>query len=160
MMSRQDDRERSELQRYVDTMSAMDRKTRSGYHVTLGALIALLEAQKNSNALVEINYHGDANWLVRYPWHHAAHSYRGYYADLAFRPTGDPISVRKFLHLLTKKCLNKTFHGYKGGEFVMGPDTPLWVSSDSSECSQRAIIMTGVDPTTGTVVLHTKAIPF
>ena len=58
-----------------------------------------------------------------------AHSYRGYYIDLAFAPLYDtePRTVKEAL----KEALlahGKTFEGYKGGEFTMEGDTPVWYS--------------------------------
>ena len=58
-----------------------------------------------------------------------ADSYRGYYSDLAFAPLYDtePRTVKEAL----KEALlahGKTFEGYKGGEFTMEGDTPVWYS--------------------------------
>ena len=58
-----------------------------------------------------------------------ADSYRGYYSDLAFAPLYDtePRTVKEAL----KEALlahGKTFGGYKGGEFTMEGDTPVWYS--------------------------------
>ena len=58
-----------------------------------------------------------------------ADSYRGYYSDLAFAPLYDtePRTVKEAL----KEALlahGKTFTGYKGGEFTMEGDTPVWYS--------------------------------
>ena len=58
-----------------------------------------------------------------------ADSYRGYYSDLAFAPLYDtePRTVKEIL----KEALlahGKTFEGYKGGEFTMEGDTPVWYS--------------------------------
>ena len=56
-----------------------------------------------------------------------AESYRGYYMDLAFVPLGKPRTVKEAL----KEALlahGKTFEGYKGGEFTMEGDTPVWYS--------------------------------
>tara|TARA_B110000971_G_scaffold18167_1_gene16692 strand:- start:70 stop:459 length:390 start_codon:yes stop_codon:yes gene_type:complete len=58
-----------------------------------------------------------------------AESYRGYYMDLAFVPLYDtePRTVKEAL----KEALlahGKTFTGYKGGEFTMEGDTPVWYS--------------------------------
>lgn len=54
------------------------------------------------------------------------HSYRGYYDDLAFDPTIEKITVETALKILTEGCLGKTFSGYKGGDYVMGLETPVW----------------------------------
>lgn len=42
-------------------------------------------------------------------------------------------TVKEFLSL-AKECMGKTFTGYKGGDFLMGKTTPIWVANygDSS----------------------------
>jgi hypothetical protein len=35
--------------------------------------------------------------------------------------------------------IGQTFTGYKGGEFVMGPNTLVWVAQDYGDCSERAV---------------------
>jgi hypothetical protein len=54
-------------------------------------------------------------------------SYRGYYDHLAIEPGGGPVPVGDFLHRC-REAKGATFTGYKGGEYVMGDDTPVWVS--------------------------------
>ena len=58
-----------------------------------------------------------------------AHSYRGYYIDLAFAPLYDtePRTVKEALDA-AEDAHGKTFEGYKGGEFTMEGDTPVWYS--------------------------------
>ena len=58
-----------------------------------------------------------------------AHSYRGYYIDLAFAPLYDT-ETRTVKEALKEALLahGKTFEGYKGGEFTMEGDTPVWYS--------------------------------
>ena len=55
-----------------------------------------------------------------------AHSYRGYYEDLAFEPD-TYVTVE---HMLTcaKAALGKTYCGWKGGEFRMHEYTTVWVA--------------------------------
>lgn len=57
-------------------------------------------------------------------------SWRGSYEELAieFDSEGNPPTVEQFLSDL-KDCVGKEFTGYKGGEFVMGRTTPLWVAN-------------------------------
>ena len=55
-----------------------------------------------------------------------AHSYRGYYEDLAFEPaTSVPVG-----HMLNcaKAALGKTYCGWKGGEFLMHEYTTVWIA--------------------------------
>ena len=52
-----------------------------------------------------------------------AHSYRGYYDEVAFEPaTG--VSVGKIKQQI-ERAFNETFTGYKGGEFQYSADTPV-----------------------------------
>jgi hypothetical protein len=60
-------------------------------------------------------------------------SYRGLYNELAigYALTEDtPLSVkaRDFLEDL-KNSVGREFEGWKGGEYLMGLDTPVWVSN-------------------------------
>lgn len=56
------------------------------------------------------------------------HSYRGYYSDLAFELTGEKMPASKGLELAWA-CMGETFEGYKGGEYVMHRDTPIWIAN-------------------------------
>jgi hypothetical protein len=55
-------------------------------------------------------------------------SYRGYYSDLYFecaegtRPSSELLAE-------CKAAMGKVFIGYKGGEFMMGAATPLWIAT-------------------------------
>ena len=65
------------------------------------------------------------------------HSYRGYYSDLAFeacdkRPVADVLAD-------ARKCMGEIFTGYKGGEYTMGRNTPVWVS-EWGHCSELRIM--------------------
>jgi hypothetical protein len=55
------------------------------------------------------------------------HSYRGYYSDLSFEKSDSKVMVKDLLEIC-KSTLNQTFTGYKGGDNVMGKDTPLWLA--------------------------------
>lgn len=56
-------------------------------------------------------------------------SYRGYYDQLALNyDINGSCTVEKLLKL-AKQSVNKTFIGYKGGEFVMTKNTPVWISN-------------------------------
>lgn len=104
------------LQRFVDAMSDQWQKDRAKYHMTLGKLIEELNAHPASTLV----RHGDGGLGE-------AGSYRGYYCDLAFEPTPTPGTVADLLAEATA-ALGNTFEGYKGGDFVMDANTPLWVS--------------------------------
>lgn len=104
------------LQKMFDAFGDATRRVRSDYHVCLGDLIAALE---NSDDLpVRFDRGG-------YPA--KPHSYRGYYSDLALEPQDQPVKSKTLLSEL-KDVLNKELTGYKGGEFLMDPKTPVWRS--------------------------------
>lgn len=101
------------IQALIDGMSAQWQRERAETQMTLGKLIAALEAMPEGAEVANLN---------------SAHSYRGYYSDLAFerdegtRPASD----------LLKECktaMGQVFFGYKGGDFVMGALTPVWLAS-------------------------------
>jgi hypothetical protein len=103
-----------DIQKLFDTMSDVSRRDRSRYHLTLGSLITELE-KLEYDCPVEFSDGGSP----REP-----HSYRGYYSDLSFA-NGAAISAKELL-AICRGSLGQTYEGYKGGDFVMGPETPLW----------------------------------
>lgn len=82
-------------------------------------------------------------------------SWRGIYAELALdyvdNQKTNPLKGKEFLELL-KEAVGKEFEGYKGGEFRMSKDTPVWVAnwshsghtavSDIVDCGYHVVIMT------------------
>lgn len=134
------------LQELMDLVSKETKKVRSKYHLTLGKLIAYLEAMPDKDAPVLFDFGGCPT---------SPHSYRGYYEDLAFeRKPDEQADVKSFLGMCMY-CLDTPFTGYKGGEFVMGPDTPLWFSAYGSAYE---VAITGVqyDERDNIVTLVTK----
>ncbi len=54
-------------------------------------------------------------------------SYRRYPQQLSFDPTNSTVTAKELL----KACNDAksgAFEGYKGGDYLMGDDTPLWVA--------------------------------
>lgn len=100
------------LQALVDGMSAQWQRERAETQMTLRKLIAALEAMPEGAEVANLT---------------SAHSYRGYYSDLAFeqregaRPAADLLAE-------CKAAMGEVFCGYKGGDFVMGALTPVWVA--------------------------------
>jgi hypothetical protein len=101
-----------DLQVILDGMSAQWQKERAETQMTLGELIAALKAMPADADVANLT---------------SPHSFRGYYSDLAFEK-GD--GLRKASELLSdcRSAMGEVFHGYKGGEFVMGAKTPVWVA--------------------------------
>jgi hypothetical protein len=99
------------LQALIDGMSAQWQRERAETQMTLGKLIEILTTMGDTPVagLGELD------------------SYRGYYADLAFEPTGKAVPATQLL-AECQAAMGRVFTGYKGGEFVMGAKTPLWVA--------------------------------
>lgn len=101
------------IQTLFDAWSAQMQKERAASQMTLGALIATLEAMPADTQVPAIA---------------SPHSYRGYYEDLAFAPSqGSTISASSLLDECMK-CMGREFTGYKGGEFAMSESTPVWIA--------------------------------
>lgn len=128
-----------DFQKLFDAMSDESRRDRSKYHLTLGGLISFLEGV-------------DASFPVKDSLGRSVggmDSYRGYYADLAVG--FDPQTAGELLET-AKDAIGTTFQGYKGGDFLMNSDAPLWVAA-YGYCGPAVIDAAVVD---GTVVLTTK----
>lgn len=109
-----------DIQALLDGMSARMQRERAENQLTLGKLISVLEAMPESAVVANL---------------HGAHSYRGYYSDLSFEKSN---GTRMASELLAecKAAMGQVFEGYKGGDFVMGALTPIWVASYGS-CGQK-----------------------
>lgn len=100
------------MQALIDGLSAQWQRERSDSQMTLGGLIHALEGMPADAQVANLC---------------GAHSYRGYYCDLAFeraegtRAAGDLLAE-------CRNCMGQVFEGYKGGDFMMGASTPLWVA--------------------------------
>lgn len=111
-----------DIQQLFNVMRDAARSDRSKYHLTLGALIAGLE-KTDGAAFVQFDNGSSPG---------SFDSYRGYYSDLSIEPSDAPRIVASLLEE-ARTALGKTYEGYKGGDFLMGEDTPLW-TAPYSEC--------------------------
>ncbi|MBF0850473.1 hypothetical protein HKD27_05980 [Gluconobacter sp. R75690] len=104
--------------------------------MTLIELIDFLEKQDQSKVIA-------SGWGEG-----SAHSYRGYYSDLAFEARSN-VTIADML-AEAKSALGKEFEGYKGGEYVMGRHTDCYLAEYGScgdELSRPLLeIMCGVGP--------------
>lgn len=100
------------MQALVDGLSAQLKAERSATQMTLGKMIAALEAMPPDAEVSGLGH---------------AHSYRGYYSDLAFEPQKAKVKAADLL-AECRKAMGRTFCGYKGGDFMMGDSTPMWVA--------------------------------
>ncbi len=73
------------------------------------------------------------------------HSYRGDYACLAFEPAKDT-TVGAMLSA-ARSALGKTYTGYKGGEFVMGEYTDVYIAeySRTGDAISEAMLVAMID---------------
>lgn len=100
------------FQYLVDGLSNAWQKERSKTQMTLGKMILFLKNMP-PEALID---------TIINP-----HSYRGYYEDLAFERRDGKITALDALELC-QSAMGKTFKGYKGGDFMMGESTPVWMA--------------------------------
>jgi hypothetical protein len=113
------------MQALIDEMSARMRYERvvTGQNMSLGKFIEALEGIDDKTIQVRMS-DGRTPCDVD--------SYRGYYSDLAISTKqGGQMNVAGLLELL-RGALGQTFQGYKGGDYTMGPHTPLWVAEYGS----------------------------
>lgn len=107
--------------------------------MTLGELVARLEnAQLKGAKKVAIDGPDDllGDGEEKHPGH--VDSYRGVYAHLAIEPTSTPCEIEDLIARL-READGKTFTGYKGGNFTMNRNTPIWVSR-RGEASEYAVV--------------------
>lgn len=101
------------MQHLIDTLSKGWRAERSLSQMTLGKLISILSGLPKETKIEKIC---------------SPHSYRGYYSDLSFEKESGEQTVGELLSILQNECIDKTFEGYKGGDFTMDEHTPLWIA--------------------------------
>lgn len=120
--------------------------------MTLGELIEKLEGVPDTEYVVHL--HGKMSVTIGSP-----HSYRGYYCDLAFMEVVGPLPTVEDVLIMLKGCMGKTFTGYKGGEFMMGESTPVWISV-YGECSRIAPVDIILNEEKFIVTIITKEIDY
>jgi hypothetical protein len=112
------------LQALIDGMSAQWQRERAQSQMTLGGLIERLEEIDSKVVCAGLCY---------------PHSYRGYYSDLAFQESDKPVDVVELLETC-RACMGQVFTGYKGGDYVMGALTPVWVAN-YGDCGLKLIAL-------------------
>lgn len=115
---------------FIENMLDGFRNGRSRTQLTLGQLIESLRKMPPDTKISPA--------LTR------PHSYRGYYSDLSFmaKEEGEATTAAELL----EKCevaLGATFCGYKGGDYFMGPESPLWIAEYG--CCGERIMSIGQD---------------
>lgn len=112
--------------------------------MTLNKIIAALSACPDQVASIEIDGQPPGDF----------DSYRGYYDQLALGTGISPMTVGELLTAAIE-CVNKSFEGYRGGDFVMHGDTPVW-AADHGFCPGIAIV--AIDASSDPVQLITADI--
>jgi len=100
----------------MDGLSVTMQRERAKTQMTLGKMINALEGMPEDAEVTNL---------------HDPHSYRGYYCDLAFEQ-GNGFRPANDLLVDCKEAMGRIFEGYKGGEFMMGESTPIWLVSHGS----------------------------
>lgn len=134
-----------DAQKLIDTMTNQMCQERQKYHLTLGRLLDILDDANDIDGGMPVQF--DVGGAPASP-----HSYRGYYSDLAL-DVEEQITVRELIKLCSG-VVDQALEGYKGGNFVMDRDTPLWKASYGS--TGRAITGVRFEPFSRSVVLTTK----
>lgn len=119
------------MQAVCDAMSAEWKRERAATQMTLGSLIAALEKLPSDS-------------LVRGLGH--AHSYRGYYSDLAFEPQAVSVTADDLLGQC-RAAMGRVFKGYKGGDYVMGETTPVWIANYGTTYEAKKLVAINPDGT-------------
>ena len=132
------------MQNLIDEMSAAWRTDREKHHLTLGRLIAALDAVPGETVVQFSD--GSAPGKPE--------SYRGYYSDISLPPETRLVTAANLL-AQCRGVLGSTLTGYKGGDYLMDARTPLW-SSCYGECSNTAIVDFKMDG--GSLILQTAQI--
>jgi hypothetical protein len=125
----------------ISTMTGAADETRKGYHASVGDLIDHLRSLPVDQPILELRA--------------GLSSYRGYYTDVAIvnRPGtvydrdgdiegidvdwGTTAGVRADA---IESIIGKYFTGYKGGDYKIARDKPLWYAEDNGDCSQVAVV--------------------
>lgn len=84
---------------------------------------------------------------------HSIHSYRGWYDHLALGWSYDKIMrIGDFSEMLSG-AVGKTFGGWKGGDYRMDDETPIWVDN-AGDASGTAIV--GAEIWGGRLIIRTE----
>lgn len=119
------------LQDFVDRMNAEMQRGRAETQMTLGKMIDALEALPSDMEMEGLTF---------------PHSYRGYYCDLAFERTGAKMKGAE-IKALCMSAMGRIFEGYKGGDYLMGELTPVWIAAYGSSANARRIMAINPDGT-------------
>jgi hypothetical protein len=150
------------IQEYVNNemKKARDKQMLTSDQLTLGEILGklkpILEKQKERENESTVKY--DFEYL--FPT--GIDSWRGSYSEIAldfsdydYTKNKKPMTVSEFYKLI-ESAIGETFEGYKGGDFTMTENTPVWVANygnsgntaviDIVDAGYEVIIITGYRP--------------
>jgi hypothetical protein len=123
-----------DLQTYLDNAMIANREERmkTSDQLTLGEIILKIEPILKKQEMIKEKYKHEAAVVFDFEYLYPIDidSWRGIYRELAlgFESGDNKMTVVDFYKMI-KDCVGKTFTGYKGGDFVMGKNTPVWVAN-------------------------------
>lgn len=145
-----------DLQTMLDNavITSRNESLKGSPQLLLGELIAKLEPLIANQEAVKEKYGQEANVVFDFEYLKPTgiSSWRGSYRELALEFDGtNEFTVTEFVELL-KGAIGKTYQGYKGGDFLMGKQTPIWVANYGNSGSTGVV---GVLNNEHTVILET-----
>jgi hypothetical protein len=98
--------------------------------LTLGKLLSLIK--KFYETENELKQQVIFDFCSTFP--HSFHSWRGDYYQISldyhlWDDDEQPLLAEQFIKMMENDVIGKVFFGWKGGEFTMTEDTPVWVST-------------------------------
>jgi hypothetical protein len=127
VVAKAEKKDRPESDEFAGLHAAVDRMVMAdwaeGDGLNLGQLIALLEAWPDPTDACRFGFGMLAPCGID--------SYRGYYNHLALdfeEPKTYPAPTVADVLKIVKAAVGKTYQGYKGGDFTMDLETPVWVA--------------------------------
>lgn len=132
-----------DFQEVIENKVASDRAERmkTSPQLTLGELIARLEGMPThwdkgekgeKNIVFDFEYAiptGLESWRGSYNELALTFDFKGY--DHFYKKEPKPIKITAFIKML-KEAIGKEYTGWKGGKFVMGKNTPIWVANSGN----------------------------
>ncbi len=163
---RSDDMKTSEQLMLVELISKLENVTNKELPIFFDASIYVptaIGSWRGSYRELAICYEGDDSFntdKIEHEDFEYGHSYKQQSTALPEKPT-----VKDFLDML-KLCSGKSFTGYKGGNFEMGKNTPIWVSNygtsngykTNKDCWNQAVV--DIQENDKTVIIVTKLIEY
>ena len=124
----------------MDLITEQGFENRKKYMISLGDFIAAL-TNAPQDSLVSLSTSTSSEPSATMP---EFNSYRGYYSDIALEPWDGTLTVTQLLSAAQDAC-GRTFEGYKGGDYTMDADTPLWIAhyGSASDIAIRYIDVRG-----------------